>query len=345
MQKKSVFALWCLNLILVGCGGLDSPSETSSSSASVLANGLTVTATSNEVSAGQAITLTASGGTAQDYIFTLVGQGSLSTLNESATYTAPSSIPTESNIEIYVGNSNGEQTKIAIKLLQSSIPAGKQIFDLAGSGSFTIPAEVRAIRVVVVGAGGGAGAPGAHTTLGATTLTWGGGAGGGGAGGVCRTRVAVTPGQSLSFTIGQGGIGATFAGGTFTGINANGGAGGPTLFGMLVAAGGTGGAGGTGSFLSASGAGGLGGQGGGCPGAGSLPSTVGPNGSPGAASSTVAGNQMYFHADGGAGGLGHMLDSKICGQGATGAAKSAPFMTVSPAGQAGCVLIEWGPGI
>ena len=64
------------------------------------------------------------------------------------------------------------------------------IYDSAGSYSWTVPAGVTSIRVLVVG-GGGSG---------------GGDVGGGGAGGrVIEQTVAVTPGQTASITVGAGG--------------------------------------------------------------------------------------------------------------------------------------------
>ncbi len=88
------------------------------------------------------------------------------------------------------------------------------------SGSWTVPTDVRAIDYLIVGGGGG-----------------GGTYGGGGAGAVYEANsAAVTPGQSISATVGAGGArgtstaGSTGATSSFNGIDAYGGGGGSSLF-------------------------------------------------------------------------------------------------------------------
>jgi hypothetical protein len=71
------------------------------------------------------------------------------------------------------------------------------------SGTFTVPAGVSAVKVTVIGGGGG----------GATRTTNGLSAGGGGAGVAIQYITGLTPGGTVSVTVGAGGAGST-AGGT-----------------------------------------------------------------------------------------------------------------------------------
>ena len=111
-----------------------------------------------------------------------------------------------------------------------------QIFN--ASGSFTVPAGVTSISVQAWGAGGaGGGATGGSTKAG----------GGGGGGGYSTATITVTPGATINYIVGTGGIGDTNdgenGGGTsFSSVSANGGKGGKK--GNTI---GNGGAGGTGT--------------------------------------------------------------------------------------------------
>ena len=111
-----------------------------------------------------------------------------------------------------------------VKWEMASIPNGIQVFDT--TGSWTVPAGVTRARVSAWGGGGGGG--------GASDC---GGAGfGGGAGGYGQSIVSVTPGESVSVTIGAGGT-AGVGGSNKT----NGGSGGNTTFKTITANGGSGG--------------------------------------------------------------------------------------------------------
>lgn len=115
-----------------------------------------------------------------------------------------------------------------------------------GSGTWTVPAGVTNLDEVLIVAGGGGG--GSRNR----------GVGGGGAGEVIHLRnVAVTPGQEISYTVGDGG-----AGGSDT-VGQRGGAGGNSVFGANTAQGGGGGGGyDTAGTIEVGGDGGSGGGGG-----------------------------------------------------------------------------------
>ena len=95
-----------------------------------------------------------------------------------------------------------------------------------GTGSITVPANVTEIFYRLLGAGGGGG-PG-----GGSFSNYCGG--GGGSGGYAEGWIAVTPGQVLAYTVGQGGAGATTNG-------TPGGTGGTSTFGPATCTGGGGG--------------------------------------------------------------------------------------------------------
>ena len=96
-----------------------------------------------------------------------------------------------------------------------------------GSGTWTVPTGVKSVEVLVV-AGGGGGGPGYQ-------------AGGGGAGGlVYRSNFSVTPGNTISYSVGEGGAGGSST--TSTNASAKGTNGSNSTFGTLTAIGGGGGA-------------------------------------------------------------------------------------------------------
>lgn len=155
---------------------------------------------------------------------------------------------------------------------------------LTGSGSWTCPAGVRYVDVVLKGGGGG-GATGASSNT---------GAGGGGLEGstTTLTKQAVTPGTSYAYSVGAGGDGHDVDGGpsipggngnssSMFGTSANGGVGGGSIAGSIAQEGqGTGGgAAGAGTYYTGlgthtSGANGTNGTGGGGGGTGTYNSTL-----------------------------------------------------------------------
>ena len=192
-----------------------------------------------------------------------------------------------------------------------SVASGKSTYTSAGSSTFVVPAGVTSITVKAWG-GGGAGGNG---------VTFGNAGGAGGGGGFVQAAVSVTPGESLTVLVGNGGTRNTASG--------NGGNGGgysaiqrSSTF--LVQAGG-GGAGG-GSSGGAGGAGGAGGGGNGtastiASGAGGGTSSAGGTAG-GAGNGGAAGNSGAANQGGDAGGSAAACNTAIStrgGNGGTGA--------------------------
>lgn len=84
--------------------------------------------------------------------------------------------------------------------------ANIEIIDTAGSGTYTVPAGVRALRIFAIG-GGGAGGGAAATGAGQVS-----GGSGGSAGSVCAKWVT-SPDASYPYTVGAGGTGVSGAAG------------------------------------------------------------------------------------------------------------------------------------
>ena len=83
-------------------------------------------------------------------------------------------------------------------------------FNIAGNGSWVVPAGVSSVTVEVWGAGGG--------SSGANSAGNGSGSGGGG-GGYARSVISVTPGSTFNYIIGQGGGGGFSTGGGLNGVS------------------------------------------------------------------------------------------------------------------------------
>jgi hypothetical protein len=158
-------------------------------------------------------------------------------------------------------------------------------FSFPGTYSWSVPACAEQICVEAWGGGGGGSANAGTNQQGS-----GGGGGGGGYGAQC---FAVTPGSSISITVGAGGNGGASGGNTVVGslLTANGGS--PGITGST---GGTGGNGGSSTAAS---------------------TAVGGTGFPGAFGCAIAGGRGGAGGNGGAGGAGGS-------GGATGAAGTAP---------------------
>jgi hypothetical protein len=105
-------------------------------------------------------------------------------------------------------------------------PVFSKVQVLAGSGDFTVPANVYQMRVSQCGGGGGGGGAAAaiSSATGGTSGAW-----------VVYDQV-VTPGQVIAYIVGAAGAGAVAG-------NNNGGSGGPTTFGSVVVQAGLGGTG------------------------------------------------------------------------------------------------------
>jgi hypothetical protein len=191
------------------------------------------------------------------------------------------------------------------------MPTDNQVF--TANGTFTVPAGVSSVKVLVVAGGGGGGSFGSFSN----------GAGGGGGGGfIYDSAYGVTAGQSISITIGSGGA---------AGNSGAGGNGGNSVFGTLTAIGGGGGGGYTGSAFVNPGDGGSGGGGAGA-GTGTQAGGTGTAGPPrqGYAGGTTTGGGAQRPASGGGGGsaAGTSISSnENGGNGGAGYDASAVFGT------------------
>ncbi len=238
------------------------------------------------------------------------------------------------NIKTVNGTSLLGSGDLAIVSGGGGLPANSQTFTT--SGTFTVPAGVDKVYVMMANAGAGGGGGGGWYT-GAQL----GGDGGGGSASVFGVPFlrTVTPGQNITVTVGAGGAGGAAAT-TLQGSGGNGGSGGQSSFGLIIAQGSTAiGGGGTGSTTSLNGGGGGGaGSYGGAGGAGG-PGGGGPGG---------AGSIGYYRAY--TAGTGGLASSGGAGTGGTsdaengnnGQANSAARTAgAGGAGGAGKVIVYW----
>jgi hypothetical protein len=208
-----------------------------------------------------------------------------------------------------------------------TIPAGgvlafgvPKFQQFTANGTFTIPAGVTAAKVTVVGAGGAGGG----CSVGANN------GGGGGAGGMgIKWLSGLTPGNTLTVTVGTGGAGNSNATGnaggassvssgtqTITTVSANGGGGG--FSGAATSAGAVESAAGTGGDMNFGGSG------------GSYATTAGPYGGGGGAS-----------VFGGAGGNSGSTGRPAVGSGSGGSGCASAGTGAGGSGANGLVIFEW----
>ncbi|WP_261314177.1 glycine-rich domain-containing protein [Burkholderia multivorans] len=224
----------------------------------------------------------------------------------------------------------------------------KGIARFTSSGSWSVPPGVTQVWLSGCAGGGGGGSGGAGSVTGPTNAFSGGGGGGGAGQSIVRAPYAVTPGATVTITVGTaGGAGAA------VGINNGntGGAGGNTIISgsgfnggtAVTLTGGSGGVGGV-AATSGNGAGGTGGAGfpNGSYGGDVTQNNAGGNGGPGASSpfggggasgrgattGNIAGSAAFGFGAGGGGGGGIYTPGN--GNGGAGGA-----------GAPGLVIIEW----
>ena len=138
----------------------------------------------------------------------------------------PGNLDPMNDVEIALDASVSEQlfNKIGANINALIDLAGNYV-EFTASDTWTVPENVTLVRVFGVGGGGGGGG-GAH---GATGVN-GGLGGGGGAGAVpFQMLMSVTPGETVTITIGAGGAGGTGGVSGSSSVGTNGSAGGNTL--------------------------------------------------------------------------------------------------------------------
>jgi hypothetical protein len=200
----------------------------------------------------------------------------------------------------------------------AGLTPGHQIF--TANGTFTIPTGVTAVKVTVCG-GGGAG--------GGASATQDGGGGGSGSAGV-KWLTGLTPGNTLSVTIGGGGTGVSAAAGN-NGTGSTVASGTQTITSIVTN-------GGTGGFIAVSGNGVPGGDGG-AAGTGGDMNLQGSAGSLGAALTGGGGGPSIF---GGAGrGATGALGSNAGGFCSGGGGAGQNINNVGGNGSGGVAVFEW----
>jgi len=229
---------------------------------------------------------------------------------------------------------------ITLAATTSSAP-NLQLF--TSSGTFTVPTGITQVKVTVIGGGGGVGGTNASGYV--------VGGGGGGGGGSIRLVTGLTPGDTVTVTVGAGGTAAT---------DTAGGSGGTSSFGAFCSA--TGGSGGgrrlssvdtrfvPGATAAVGGAAGTGSSGdinvGGTVGV-ALLVTSGTNSCPASVlyigmGGGNGGDAPFGLGTGGLGNTGIGNGSSGSGYGGGGGGgRSTTTSTSGAAGQGGCVIVEW----
>jgi hypothetical protein len=149
------------------------------------------------------------------------GATTIANLNNSAPWFGYSGTPGYfADGEGNVWNTTG--TGVTWRFISPAPPASAQhVQTVTANGTFAVPAGVTTMKVIAVGGGGGGGGSGCAALTGGVTGQ--GSAGGGGAGCVVEQWIGVTPGQTLTHTIGTGGSGGA-GGAASTGATGNTGA-------------------------------------------------------------------------------------------------------------------------
>ena len=315
----------------------------SSSDVSINEGGdFTITLTTTAVAEGTIVPYTISGISAADLIapgpttltasFTVGSDGT-----DRQDFFLSEDLATEGT-EVFTLTLDGTSNNIQVNINDTStapVPTGSQSYTTPGTYTFTVPVGVTAIHAVAVGGGGGG-----QMSRGSSTGTPRASSGGGGGGLGWANNISVTPGQAVTVTVGDGGVGGSVASQTYSSssglagesslvrigsnnavVGRGGGGGGSSGGSGGSFSGNGGGTGGTGNNRSTNYHGGSGGGAGGYSGnGGSVSSGNGSNGSGGGGgggASTRYNSQGQFDRFGGnGGGVG------INGQGASGAGSS-----------------------
>lgn len=110
------------------------------------------------------------------------------------------------SVKLIATNGAGSDTMIKTSYITVTVPEVQQTFTSTGTGNWIVPAGVTSVSILCVGAGGG----------GAWGNTLGGASGGGGALTYVNS-VSVTPGETLSVSVGSGAPGTVVDGGPANG--------------------------------------------------------------------------------------------------------------------------------
>ena len=143
--------------------------------------------------------------------------GTYSTTNFNTTFTGATTTFTLTAANLNVGTyrdtititgnaSNAPTLTVPVTVTVSQLN-GLEALTSPGNYSFTVPAHVHRLNIAAFGAGGGGGVAiyNGQSYVGGSTVLQGGGGGGGGSGAYNPQTVAVTPGETLSIRVGQGG--------------------------------------------------------------------------------------------------------------------------------------------
>jgi len=128
------------------------------------------------------------------------GTASFTTPITSEDYTSEGTETFQAKLYTDAARTNTVATSTTVSITDTSYegPPGQQNFTSVGQQSFTVPAFINEIHILCIGggAGGGGGGGGGYSAI-----------GGGGGGGAYANSVSVTPGETLTVTVGNGGSG------------------------------------------------------------------------------------------------------------------------------------------